>query len=115
HVVLLAGLEHVSVDQNVVLRDVGQECGDVTDSAHVGRQVVDLIDIARGFQTVLPDAQVKLPKIVGCRLLILRLFNIHAANPVAIGLQPINEMMTNESTGTSYQNSSLASHVLNSP
>jgi len=105
----------VRIDQNVVLRDVGEECGDVTDSAHIGGQVVDLIDVLGRFQAVFPEAQVELPEIVGSGLLILRHFNINAANPVTIGLQPLDEMMANESTGTSYQNSSLILHFVNSP
>jgi hypothetical protein len=34
---------------------------------------------------------------------------------VAIRLQPLDQMMTNESTGTSYQNSSLVPHFVHSP
>ena len=46
------------VDQNVVLRDIGQKRRDVADAAHVGREVVDLVDALRGRKAVLPDAQI---------------------------------------------------------
>ena len=115
HVVLLAGFEHVRVDQDVVLRDVGEERGDVADAAHVGGEVVDLIDVASGGQAVFPHPQVQNLKIVGSGLLILRLLDIDPTHPMTIGLQLLDQMMTNEPTGASYQNPSFVSHFLNSP
>src|SRR6185369_6894858 len=48
--------EHVSIDQDVVTRDIGHEGGDISDAAHVRREVIDLIDILGRLLTVLPTS-----------------------------------------------------------
>jgi hypothetical protein len=34
----------VNIDQNVVASDLGMICGDESDSTHVGRKIVHLVD-----------------------------------------------------------------------
>src|SRR4051812_47475354 len=43
-----AGFKHVSVDKDIVSRNVGMRSGDVADTAHVGRQIVNLPDSTAG-------------------------------------------------------------------
>ncbi len=111
HVVLLRSFEHVRVDQNVVFRDIGQERGDVADAAHVGRQVVNLIDVLCGSQAVFPDSQIENLKIVCCRSFVLGVFHIYPAHPMTICLQPFYKMMTDEPTCTRYQNPRFICHL----
>src|SRR5579863_1215207 len=115
HTVLLAGFEHVRVDQNVVFRNIGQERRDVADAAHICSEVIDLVHALCGSQAVFPHAQVQNLKVVGSRGFVLGMLNIDPAYPVAILLQTLDEVMTNESTRPSYQNPSLFCHCFYSP
>ena len=55
--ILPTGLQHMSVDQDVVMGDARVKCSDVTDAPHVGCQVVDLVDVASSrHQTAIPAA-----------------------------------------------------------
>ncbi len=90
HIVLLRRFEHVRVDQDVVFRDIGQERGDVANPAHIGRQVVDLIDVLCGSQAALPHPQVQNLKVVRGRGFVLRVFQIHPTHPMTISLQTLD-------------------------
>src|SRR5579872_1011545 len=115
HAILLARLEHVRVDENVVLGDIGQERRDVTDAAHIGREVVDLIDPLGRREAVFPHAQVQNLEVISSRGFVLGMLNVDPTYPVAIRLQTLDEMMTDETTCPSYQNTSLVCHCVYSP
>src|SRR5207247_5982346 len=55
-----AGFQHMRVDQDVVAGDVGVKSSDITDAAHIGGQVVNLIDTTpRGLQAAVPATKIE--------------------------------------------------------
>ena len=111
HAVLLGGFEHVRVDEDVVAADVGVIGGDVADAAHVGSEVVDLVDAAAGRQQALVVfAQIRISNSSAAACFVLRLLDVDSAHPVAVLLQTTHQMMTDEATRSSYQDSFLRTH-----
>ena len=105
-----ARLQHVGVDQDVVARNVCQAGGDVADAAHVGGQVVHLVDLSRGQQGIVPVAQVEQLEFIRCRLFVLGQLDVHAADPVSVGPEALDQMVPDESTGACNQDASLRLH-----
>ena len=111
HAVLPRGFEHVRIDEDVVAADVGMIGGDVANAAHVGREVVNLVDAAaRGQQAHVLLAQVRDLEFVGSAGFVFRILDVDSANPVAFLLKTTHQMMTDKSTRSSYQDSFLRTH-----
>ena len=91
-------LEHVSVDENVVAGDVGELGGDIADAAHVGGQIVDLCHVAGCLESVVPVAEIQDFEFICSAGLEFRFFDVDTANPVAVRLEPLDQMMTDEAT-----------------
>lgn len=100
HAVDAGGVEHVRVDEDVVVRDVSELRGYIADTAHVGGKVVHLMDAAGGLQSVMPEAQVEQLEFVGRGGLKFGLFDIDAAHPIALCLEALHEMMADETSGS---------------
>src|SRR5579863_6565776 len=95
----MGSVEHVRIDQDVVLADRSVISSDVTDPAHVGGKVINLIDAATGGeQAIVSFAQIQNFEFVGRAGFVFRMFYIHAAYPVPVGFQTTNQMMTDESS-----------------
>jgi len=103
-------VEHVGVDEDIVLGDFGQERGDVADAAHIGSQVVDFINVARDCETVFPDAQIADLEIVGRGLFVFGHLDVGAAHPVAIFFQPLDQVVADEPARSGHKNSFLICH-----
>src|SRR6266571_5956179 len=90
-------------------------CGDKADSAHVGGQVIHLVDPASDCQEAFVEfSQVQNLEFVRGRGFILWLLNVGSPNPMTFRLQPPNEMVANETASASYKNASIFRHVLRS-
>ena len=99
------------IDEDIVAADVGMIGRDVTDAAHVGREVVDLIDAAAGGQqAVFNLAQVENFHLVGGAGFVLRHLDVGAAHPVAVLLQTFNQVVADESSRTGYEYPLLLGH-----
>src|SRR5689334_2517589 len=90
-------LEHVDVDQHVVVHDHGLVVLDEADPAHVGGQVVDLGHPPGGLEGLLPAAQIEQPKLVRPAGLELGLLEIHSPNPEALRLEEVGQVVPDES------------------
>jgi hypothetical protein len=49
-------------------------------------------------ESVVPEAEIEKFEFIGRAGLKFRLFNVDATNPVAVRLEPLNQMMANEAT-----------------
>jgi hypothetical protein len=105
------GFEHLGVDENVVAADIGMGSGDITDAAHIGGEVVNLVEaVARGQFAMLDLAKIQNLELIRGTGLIFGIFNVGAPDPVAIPLQSFYEVMPNESSRARYQNPLLSAH-----
>ena len=100
----------MSVDEDVVARNAGQKCGDIANTTHVRRQVIDLVDILGRLQAAFPSAQVKNLKFIGSRILVFGGFDIDTSDPVPFLLQSLYQVMTDETAGARNQNSRRIRH-----
>src|SRR5881628_2138878 len=86
--------------------------GDEADSAHVGGQVIHLVDPTSNCQqTFVEFSQVQNLEFVCARSLILRLLNVGSPNPMAFRFQPLHEMVPNKSSRAGYQDAIALCHV----
>src|ERR1051326_2240452 len=106
------GLEHVDVDQHVVVHDHSLVMLDEADAAHVGGEVVNLVDAAGRLEAVAPATQVEQLELVGARSFVFGKFDIDAADPVSAVLQVAHQVVSNEATRTSHQYTSRRAHLL---
>src|SRR5271154_2578642 len=88
------------------MQNRGMVRADEAHPAHVGRQRIDMIDIARGFHAILPGAQIYYREFVGFSGCILRLPDVRAPHPAAPLLEKANQVMPDEAARARYQNSS---------
>src|SRR5262249_25441780 len=79
---------------------------------HVGGKLVDLVEAGslvavelHRFAAASEIAQVEQPELVCCRRAELRLLDVDAAYPVAVGLQTLHEVPGDESARAAYQRS----------
>jgi len=100
---------HVDVDQGAVAHDLALGRMDEPHPAHVGRK---LIDLAGGLVSD-PDgglaggllAQVQEQEFGGSAGGKFRGFDVHAAHPIALALEPFDQVTADESTGSAYDRS----------
>ena len=76
---------------------------DVTGAAHVGGKLVNFIeasvdDLAAKGRV----AKIRDDKVVRFGLVKLRIFEIHAADPKALALKPLDQVMADKPSGTTY-------------
>ena len=101
----------MSIDQDVISRNIGVRSGYVADTSHVSREIVYLVNSAAGgVQAIVILAEVKDLELIGCRRFVFGQFDIHAADPVTFRLQTLNQMMADETSGTRDQYSWLLFH-----
>src|SRR6187397_2907227 len=86
-------------DQDVVMENLPVMVRNEAHSAHVSGERVRLVDSSSRFQTVLPSSQIEAVEFVGSGRCILRVFQIHAADPVTLFLEKRHEMVADEATG----------------
>src|SRR5437867_3143105 len=96
-------LQHVDVDERVIVHDLCLVRLDESNPTHVGGEIVHLLDPSSRFQTVVPTAKVEELEFVRRRLPVLRSLEIHATHPISATLQVLDEMVTDESTGSGDQ------------
>ena len=89
----------MAVDERVVARQKGVIGGDIADAAHIRRQLIDVVHAACGLQAALEMAQIRNHEFVGVAILELRPLDIHAPHPVALRLQPLDEVMADKAAG----------------
>jgi hypothetical protein len=75
----------------------------VSGSAHIGRELIDLIDTGYDIAHHILVAQICHDEFVRGRLGEFVPFLINAANPVSLGLEPFHEMSSNETARTGYE------------
>src|SRR5579864_639366 len=90
----------MQVDERRVAHDFRFVRLDEPDSAHIGRQVVDLVDALGGLEGVLPAPEVQLKELMRMCCLVFRLLEIDAAHPVAAFHERAAQMMADEATRT---------------
>ena len=73
---------------------------DVPDAAHVGRKVIDPVDVPGRLLAVLPKPQVEQLEVVGGAGLEFRNLDIDAANAKSVRFQTPDQVMADESAGT---------------
>ena len=93
-------MRHVDVDQHAVVHDLALGRVDEAHAAHVGRELVDLVEGAavqgqRG-PTVRRLAQIQHHEFVGRRRGELVGLAIHTAYPIALRLEPLHQMAGDE-------------------
>src|SRR2546422_5422768 len=110
HTVQPRRLEHMHVDQHVVVHNLGLVRLDEPDPAHVRGEIVDLRDTVRGPHAVLPAPQVEQLEFVGGTGLVLGRLEVHAAHPAALCNEALHEVMSDESASTGNQHT-LYAHV----
>src|SRR6185437_13043341 len=97
-------------------RNSGQRSGNVSNAAHVRRKVIDLVNAsARCLQAIIKLTQIQHFELVRGARFILGFFDIHAADPIAIGLQSLYKMMANKTPGTGDQYTFNSCHVNYAP
>src|ERR1019366_6392555 len=105
-VVLPGRFQHVGVDQCIVARNAGMECGDVADAAHISGQVVDLVKrTTSGHEALVPLAQIADFKLVRGRPLVFGILQVHSTYPVAFSFQTIDQVMSDKTASASYEDS----------
>src|SRR5207302_11245028 len=76
---------------------------DEANPAHIRGQVVDLVDALRRAQGVLPTSQIELPELVSVGGLVFGSFQVDATHEVAVFAQVVAEVMANETSGSSHE------------
>src|SRR5690348_6208412 len=92
------------VNQNIVTENISKIGSNVSNTAHIGSKVINLIDADRRLQAVVPSTQIENLKFIGCCRFVLWIFQIGSTNPIPFQLQPTNQVMPDESTGTGIEN-----------
>jgi hypothetical protein len=75
---------------------------------HVGGQRVDVVDAARGQQTLVEAAKVAQLELVGVPYGVLGKAGVHPSHPVAPLLQHRDEMVADEAAGPGDQNTRMS-------
>jgi len=102
------GLQHVHVDEHVVVHHHGLEPLDEADPPHVGRQVVHLGDAVACGHGVFRPAQVEQQELVGAARLELGGLDVHSPDPVPQGLEIRGEMMPDEAPRAGHEHFAYA-------
>src|SRR6266536_2179413 len=104
-------LQHVRVDQQVVVDDGRLVALDVADAAHVGGQVVDLVRPLGGLQARRAAAQVQEAEVGRPRRLELGELQVDAADPVAEAGQVAGQVVADEAPCPGHQHGGLLRHA----
>jgi hypothetical protein len=90
----------MGIDQNVIATDVGVIRGNVANAAHVGGEIVDLIDSpARSQEAVLGLTQIQDFEVIAGRNFIFWVLNVNAADPMAVRFETLYQVVPNEAAG----------------
>ena len=91
--------EHVGIDEGVVPGQPGVEFRDVANPAHVRRELIDVLDAEDRVGAAVERPEVCDHELVGETRLELGPFQVHAPDPESVGLQPLDEVVADETTG----------------
>src|SRR2546426_7860825 len=91
------------VDQHVVVHDLRLVALDEADPAHVGREVVDVLDPARRLEAIGPPAQIEQLELLSGRLLVLRTFDVDAPHRVPLADEVLRQVVPDEAAPTGNQ------------
>src|SRR5215469_3593055 len=83
----------MDVDQHIVVHDHSFVVLDEPDPAHVRGEVVDLAGAADGALALLPATEVEQLELVGGRGLELGVLDIDPADPIALGLEALDQVV----------------------
>ena len=86
------------VDEDVVPGNVRSELGDVSDTPHVGGELIHLIHFARGCAAAVELAEIDELELIGLRLFEPGKLDINASNPVSVGLQELHHVVSDEAS-----------------
>ena len=78
---------------------------DEADPAHVGRKVVDVLNVPRGLQTIGPSPEVQELEFLSRALLVLGNLDVDSPHPVVAGRQVLHEVMSDEAARAGHENS----------
>src|SRR5207247_9115222 len=109
---LASGFQHVGVDQDIVVHDLGLVGLDEADPPHVGGQAIDLVHRLGSCEAVLPATEIKHLELVSGRRLELRYPEIHASHPMPEPSQMPGEMVADETARAGDQHAWLPCHEL---
>jgi len=87
----------MGIDERIVDCDAGMRRGDITNASHVGRQVIDLIDLFGHLHAFGIVSQVRDNEFVGVGFFEFRIFEVGAAHDVAALGEILDEMVTDKS------------------
>ena len=85
--------------------------GDVADPAHVGREVIDLVDILGGLPAVLRKPQIQQLELVGRTGLEVGCLYIDAPDPKSVRFEAMNEVVADEPASARDQNARFSLHA----
>jgi hypothetical protein len=86
----------MGIDEGIVDGDFRMEMTDVPDAAHVGGEMVDLVNVLRDPYAIVVIAQVRDNELVGGCLFELRTFDVGPTHAVALPDKIFNQMVPNE-------------------
>ncbi len=89
----------MGIDEGVVPGQLGVEFRDVADPAHVRGELIHVLDAEDGVGAVVQRPEVCGHELVGGAGLELGPFQVHAPDPKSVGLQPLDEVVADETTG----------------
>mmetsp|Transcript_8562 Transcript_8562/g.21288 ORF Transcript_8562/g.21288 Transcript_8562/m.21288 type:complete len:419 (+) Transcript_8562:572-1828(+) len=107
------GLDHVEGDHGVVVEDDGVVGLDEAHAAHVGGEVVDVLDVLAGLHAVGHLAEVHEEELVAelLALEVLVLLPVRGDDVEAVGHELFGEVGRDETTGAGDENAGLFGHV----
>src|SRR5262249_28504414 len=85
--------------------------GDVANTAHVRRKVVDAVYVLSRLLAVLPKPQIEQLEVVGHAGFEFRCLNIDTSDPKSVRLQTPNQVVADESAGPCHQNARFSRHA----
>jgi len=100
----------VRIDERVVDRNFRVRRGNVTDAAHVGCKMIDLVDVFRHHQTFAILPQIRNHKVIGGRRLEFGFFDIDAAHAETALDEILDEVVPDEPAGAGNQHTRLLLH-----
>ena len=91
------------VDQHVVVHDLRLVALDEADPAHVGREVVDVLDPVGRLEAIGPPAQIEQLELLSGRRLVLGKFDVDTPHPVPLADEVLRQVVPDEAARTGNQ------------
>jgi hypothetical protein len=100
----------VVINERIVPNDHRLVGFDEADTTHIRRERINLLHALCRDHTVLPITKVELDEFIGFRGLVIGILDIGRSDPVSFSPQILDEVMSDESTSSSDEYSSLTFH-----